>query len=932
MATSINGRVVEVILIQNQGNTDYYGAELDISSYVLSLGNISWSIDENLTKLSLGNLSLSVTDDAAGTVWSFLTTGIVSSSGILPPWLVLNVDGTQRFIGLIKESPVRSEDGNNLEISINAVDWSSMLESKRITTDNGLSRINDFRTGVSYSTGTTINCNSDYNKELRRGHYRQTVYVDISEQNNFHVNDWVYFNNYSSFSQYNKKYQITQAYISSPGGQGAKLTLNLGSGFWWTENPGDPQNYRQYSTLYRVFSSTSTNIDTTTNLPSFVVAEDFNVSTAGNNPKTSIKLTYVDGLQPGDTLNKLTNILSPNDPAFTITIVDVDVTTNTIYLDAPLNNNLVNGVTSFTISSTSINESVLVPLMSLVNKSVSGLALIDYSSYQAAVLPSPAFSFISPKSPETQNTHTETLSGIYDIQPSLTGFQVVGTAGKAWTGLPSTGWDTLATYTKMVNWTEQVPVAPSYLMPYLSVPSDANTDSDNTVTRGRTKYTGLGDLKNIDDGPVNPTHGTTPAPVYKYVYDYSSLTCYKFKFSPSGSCLKSTWNGATWSADSSVTVSGLGQPVDILPFKDATSTISGYGLLALYANGTVQTLLSTLSSTITLAGDDIKNKNGTLQVSLKQTSNGIYYFTPTGYGKIWISAGVLKSKWVKILDDSNSKNQLQTITPLLNTFIYSNGQLITLAKVSYKTSIADERFIDDTYLLRLNKDIQDTAKDSVLSVDFIVKNIPRATMAVKSPVSEDIFGFMGGRVFQITKSLPDTVERFSSINQTASAIIEFVCSMTNSVATPFVTGKIKLYSRGFNNTPVNINVDQVSIKENRWNKHLADCIVIKGKDSKAGVAVSTTQLAGLTISYSNDIYIRNPSQAQAIAESYLAFFEKPRREVEQEWFSQSYPAVWETLSPMDIITVNGGSTQYYLTSLSHSLENQTATVTLLEVV
>ena len=95
---------------------------------------------------------------------------------------------------------------------------------------------------------------------------------------------------------------------------------------------------------------------------------------------------------------------------------------------------------------------------------------------------------------------------------------------------------------------------------------------------------------------------------------------------------------------------------------------------------------------------------------------------------------------------------------------------------------------------------------------------------------------------------------------------------------------------------------------------------------------STTQLSGLTISYSNDVYIRNSSQAKSIAQSYLAFFEKPRKLVQQVWFSQSFPAAWETLSPMDVITINGGSTQYYLIGLSHNLENQTAQAQLLEVV
>lgn len=188
-------------------------------------------------------------------------------------------------------------------------------------------------------------------------------------------------------------------------------------------------------------------------------------------------------------------------------------------------------------------------------------------------------------------------------------------------------------------------------------------------------------------------------------------------------------------------------------------------------------------------------------------------------------------------------------------------------------------------------------------------------------------------MFVISKTLPDTIERFNPTNQTANSIIEFACAMTNSVAIPLVSGNLKMVSRGYNNTPTNLTVDIKSQTDSRWNKHLADCIVISGASgSEKGIAVSETQLSGITISYSNDVYIRNSSQAQAIAESYLAFFEKPRREMQQEWFSATLPAPWEAIQPMSIVTINGGTTQYYLTALEHDLEQQTARATLLEVV
>ena len=929
MSILVNGRQIEVILQQNNGNPASPGTELDVSNYLLSLGNISWSVDENLTKLSIGNLSISLTDDTSNTVWTFINTGLTSTSGLLPPWLILNVDGVQRFIGLIKETPVRTQDIGTLEIAINAVDWSSMLETKRIKPDD-MAFKRSFKAGIAYAAGTSVTAKSVYNKELRRGHDRNLVAVPTSEAANFSVGDSVYFANYDGWTDYNRTYLIISTLTMDVGGLGTMYCLWLNSPFQWNERSANPANFGQTSTISRQYKTTSDPVKNPTDLPLFICQEDFTVSTAGKTAKTSIILNYVDGLLPGDTLDKLDNISNPG--TFSVNVVDVDTVSNTVYLDAAINNDLVSGITSFQLNATSMTDCVLFPLTTLVETSIAGLAYpVDYTSYSPITLPSPCFSFISPDS-KLQNLHTESLSGVSDIQPSLTNFQVKGTAGLAWSGLPSSGWDTLGGYTKYVCWTNQKTTAPSYLMPYATLP--ANADPQTSETRGYVRFPGLDGSKSSRS--ADPSKGTSATPVYKWVYDYSNNRVYRFQTVGVNLTLDvQTWNGSIWSSVTGFSLTGVGSPIDVVPFMDTLSSVgSGYGLLALYKDGTVKNILSTMSySGIALAGKDVLHPTTkALQTHIIQTTNGVYYVTPSGYGRIWVTGGVLKSKWVQLMDLSNQKDLIQSITPLTNTFLFSNNRIITLAKVSYKTSINDERYIDDTYLLQLNKDIQDVPKDSVYSVDFIVKNIPRTTMAIKSPVSQDVFGFMGGRLFQITNYLPETVERFSPINQTASALIEFVCAMSNTVAQPLVTGAIKLITRGFNKAVQNITIDQVSMKESRWNQHLASCVVIKGADEKKGVAVSTTQLAGLTISYSNDVYIRNSSQATSIAQSYLAFFEKPRRQVEQVWFSQSFPAPWETLSPMDVITINGGSTQYYLISLNHNLVDQTATVQLLEVV
>ena len=936
MSILLNGRTVEAILKQNVGNTVTDSTELDISGYLLTLGTLSWEVDEALTKLSLGNLSITVADDTSDTVWTFINSSLTSTSGLLPPWLVLNVDGVQRFIGLIKESPTRNQDASTAVINIDAVDWSSMLEAKRIkSTDNTIiNRANTFNDNqVGLAQGTTVSCTSVYNKELRRNHDRATVVLSASEAANFNVNDSVYFYNYNTYTNYNKQFRVIGKQVVDVWGLGSSLCLYLGGGFQWLEHPEDPQNYRQGSTLFRVIQNLS---QADGGLPAFVADETYTKATAGITPKMFIKMTYVKGLLPGDVLNKVTSFAATNDSSYSVTVTDVDPTGNLVYIDQPLSGDLVSGVTSFELAQDSLSESVFIPVTDLIESSLTGLATMDYTSYHPATLPLPAFSFISPASPSSSNTHSETLSGISDLQCSLTKFQAVGTASKAWEGIPADGWDTLGTFTKTVNWTDQRSSAPSYLLPYYSLPGDAPAGS--ALVRGHSRYAGL---HGFDDDPdVDPAPATNAAPIYKYLYDYSNLRYYEYRYGTTDTVTFRTWSGSAWSGTTTLSTSGIGDFLDWVPFSYATtSSGSGYGILALYADGTVKTILSTVSYTHTLNGDT-KDSNGKLQVILKQTSNGVYYVTPSGYGKIEIAAGAITSKFVKltnspITNNNNLVNVGSTTLISLNTstFVYSNSRIICLAKVSYRKAVADERTIDDTYLFQLNPVIQALAKDAVYSTDFIVSNIPRATMAVRSPVSEDIMGFMGGRLFQIATRLPDTIERFNPINQPASALIEFVSAMTNSVAMPTVEGKLKLFTRGYANTSTNITVDVISQTEARWNKHLADCIVIKGFDEKKGVAVSTTQLSGLTISYSNETFIRNSSQAQAIATSYLAFFEVPRKEVEQVWTSSTNPPPWESLSPLDVITINGSGTQkYFLVGLTVDLDTITCTAKLLEKV
>jgi hypothetical protein len=207
-------------------------------------------------------------------------------------------------------------------------------------------------------------------------------------------------------------------------------------------------------------------------------------------------------------------------------------------------------------------------------------------------------------------------------------------------------------------------------------------------------------------------------------------------------------------------------------------------------------------------------------------------------------------------------------------------------------------------------------------------------MAVKSPASTDVIGIMGSRLFVISKKIPTTVERFSTGNKSAKSLVEYATTITNTIAYPLVQGGLKLFTRGHVTTPTNYNVSIVSTVETMWSDMLCTCVVIKGFNTdKPGVAISTTQKSGITFSHTNEVFIRNTSQARAIANSYLAFFEKPRIQLEQVWdYDGTGPAPYESLQPFDVITINGGTQQWFVVGLAYSIVEQKATVKLLQVI
>lgn len=932
MTIALHGRTVQVLLRSNNGAS--YSTvpkeapnEIDISSYLVDLGDISWSVDDQLTKMSLGSISLTLTDDPAETIWTFLTESLDSSYGLLPPWIIVIVDGTPVFKGLVKESPSRSQDSGSLEISIQATDWSAMLDLVSLGAPQRFVSQAEIE-----GASTFVACHSYTGVNIAGGAGRNVVIVNAGSTAGLTKGRWLCVSNFSTYTNFGLNYIIDQVVFDSSN----NAYVYLGSGFSWPSLAAASTAFHT-STCYLI-SSATTMIDVVANPIEYTVAFAWTPAITGQT-RNYIKLDTVAGLYPGDVLEHKGSLTDKEDSGFTVTILDVDVPNSTIYLATPLEKAFTTS-TTFWLSETSASEQYLTTLESILDRATTNVQLctIDYSNYSPGILSEPSFGFISSTSPTMppRTSYHENITSVSEIKAwSGTEFylQNASALSQGWKGNPSMGWETV-TWNNFAPWNNQVTTLADGLMPRLTAP-DGVTYAQRTMT----KYAGLDDgttNKNVD-GRIDTDRGEA---AYKWVYDYSNNRVYKFSWYAGAAFAVVHWNTATSTWDPitgwASSFAAAGRALDICPMPGSTSCVThdgktGNGLVSILVTGQAKLFYSTADQTITLDGSECTRLNAKKDlIQLVQTPSSVYYLTPTGYGRIWMDGAVMKSKWMQIYAPAGTPGAA-TVTPLTNTFTEAHGRIWTLAKVSYKADGATTP-TDELYLIQLPLVIPDSPSEALIRADYIGPNISRTTALAKNPGTNDLLGCVGAKLFQVSYTLPTVIERFSPEGETIASILEYMGAVTNTICHPTVDGKVKLHTRGFNPSPtVNLTIDTVSITESVWNPTMSDCIVIKGKDCEE-YAVSETQKSGLTISYENEMFIRNSSQARALAYTYLEFFEKPRKLLEMVWYSQTNPTQWESLEPMDIVTINGDPQEYYLTALSWNYNTRSATASLLEVV
>ena len=81
---------------------DYSGYTIDISPYIVELGETGWECDTtNLTVASMQTCEVKCLDNASMDVWNFIQGNLDSPVGILSPYITISLGGVVQYYGMV---------------------------------------------------------------------------------------------------------------------------------------------------------------------------------------------------------------------------------------------------------------------------------------------------------------------------------------------------------------------------------------------------------------------------------------------------------------------------------------------------------------------------------------------------------------------------------------------------------------------------------------------------------------------------------------------------------------------------------------------------------------------------------------------------------------------------------------------------------------
>lgn len=866
-------RVVAASLWQNLG-TGEPGASLDLSGRMVSVGQLSWSADEQLTKVSPGDLTLKV-EDNDGAVWTFIQDSLAITSGLLPPFILVDVDGERRFLGAVNPKGLRREVKTR-EVEITGQDWSILLANTPLE-------------GSGWERAIPKAAGGRSDTETRPCNIAWVLGAILNVIQYSGPNNWLQAGDQVSCANIPGKTYKVLTCESSGGVWGATLSPSFGPDYF-AANPGpiswDSLKNVNFTRLAAPSSSTTY----------YKVTQAITVDSKA--PTYTIALDTVDGIAPGDSMGV---ILTSKSSSFVVNNVDAErkwvITREPVSEDLAVDDRLY-------FSPESIQELVFEDARSILTLAVTtygGAATgygIDLSRFVPAVLPDPVLAWL-PLRPMTGDD----LHAVADVEPGLSDLRVLAGDGTAWDGSPEAGWTAVGTPAKRAVWTGQLTAAPASLMP-------DETATLNDLARRRNRAYDEWQYLQVDNGTRGagewtPTLGAQAGLVV--VHDYVGMRRLKCTGS---TVVAQAWSGSAWGADSPLTwTGGAILSACIMPGLPGA-------LLARTAAGLVLGLTGSGSCTI-----PAEAANGILTT----TPWGAYLVSAQGYGRVdWTGSGI-QLHWVTLTDQVTSfyPNTLAGIT---------QDEVVMLGRFDAQDRTG--KAVTETYFFRLAAlPVTGDAAASVLWAEKVTSGAPTLIGCFRDPSKLGrVVGQLGGRLFQVDRVLPFTLERFKPSGLMALELVEHICQLHNAVAVPDPTGTLQIVSRTFLDQIYDLTIERVSRKITRTWEHFYSIVRVSTTDDEE-YADAPGDEGGKLLEISRHPLVWTKSGAAAMAKTLALWFGKPRTETVEGWFSSdtSAPPPWELLPRIARVRVNGAAATHLVMGAQENLKTREATATLVEV-
>ena len=950
-------RAFVATLWQNTG-TLAAGNYNTVSTHLVKVGTLDNTLDEELTKMQPGDMTVEL-EDPDDSIWAFIQTQLAIQGGLLPPWLQLLVGGTQRFLGTVDPSRiVRHLAGDKHSIELGAQDWSLELSNvylgspsaplwqpntpavipqqclangsvyqciapgtsassgagptgQTTCTDGGITwqwvpptwtrpvpRLAANRATTSSMTGY-----STWLKSLAYGGYLNDV-LFAGAPNQVSIGDkmtcTLAVDSGLTFTVLNVQSPPDPGIIPDlgtpkpyPSGTLTQVTLNASP---WLGN--QPFSAAFLASEAGGFASSGISASFTRLSSSTTDAIYFTVQTAvGPSPSPNvytIDLDTVDGIMPMDTLKCIHGLQAASwkvlsiDPELRRVTVKEAVTNlnigDEIYFDDATNAELVMMDARVLIAAASQPYSV------------------DFSRFVKASLPMPVFGWLVSQSMD----QSEALLPVSDIEPSSSGqVRLICGFTNAFHGGPDLGWTSESpvslptTQPQYADWTRQRATAPSSLMPYT-----VNTDSPFARRRNRT-YSDTNSnysftFTSVDNGPT-PTGGaqstwvdswtsamgsTIPAQIF---YDYLQMR--KLVVASGGHGLNAyAWSGSAFGGASALT----------WPTGNALESLCNFpggptgALLAVTTANTLELALFPGSASCAIPS---YLQGGVLV----PTPYGPYLIGPKAYGQITYSGGVLAINATFFTDI------ITCFWP--NTFVARAATEAVIMGRLDVSQVGSSNPITESWLYRLTLPPNSaTPNASILLSEKIADGSPVFAGAILDPTKAGrVVGHWGGRPWQFDTQMPWTVERFTPSGMTAQECIEHVCQLNNAMAIPQASGFLAIVSRSISESPIALTVLQVTNDQSLAWANFYSIVRCTLQDGQTYYDANGAQNGGNLLEISNQPMLWTLSQAGAMAESYAAWFGRPRPTETHSW---TYPDAntappWEGLPPFARITLNG---------------------------